>query len=224
MATGNQGVSASRESGEPVEVRNTNEGDSDPGVQTGAESRLRMEDARATDVMNPLGEPEINVRVREGFEFYHQGELRRSGDEFPMAITQARAASMYVDEVTEDGRTRAVPHEQQQTSDVPRANLAGMARHERIGALEAEERSLAERLERVRSSLEHERRAADAERKEPAAPAARPTPEDVNRPGAAAPVRQTTANTATPSRPAEAATGSGGPATPAQNSGEPAKK
>lgn len=117
---------------------------------------------RDVNPKNPLNEPEINVRVRPGVEFFHQGDLVKSGDEFPMAYSIARAASMYVDQVMPDGSIRQVPHEQQQIENVPRANMAGMARHERIDVLEQEEKALTARLDTVRGQLAHERRAQDA--------------------------------------------------------------
>lgn len=176
---------------------------------------------------NPLGEPEITVKVREGFEFYHMGTLVRAGDRFPMAISQARAASMFVDEVQGDGQLRAVPHEQQQTGSVPRASLAGMARHERIGALEDEEKRLEVRLEEVRAQKRHEAEAAQAAQ---AVPGAQPAPGTVNSVGPASPSPAHTpgtpgapGNTAVPARPGEPSTGQSG-GTPTANSGPTAKR
>jgi hypothetical protein len=171
---------------------------------------------------NPLGEEEITVRVRDGFEFYHMGELKRAGDpDFPMAISQARAASRMLDQVQPDGSLRAVPHEMQAVGEVPRANVAGMARHERIGAYEDEDRRLSEQIqqltdrrEKVKAALDHEQKAAAAavNTQGPAANSPAFAPGTSGAPGTAA----------VPPRPGEPAVQAG--QTPAANKGPIAQK
>jgi hypothetical protein len=189
MATNDQGVT----------VTQAGDGAQPETVVLGAETPEQ-------DVSNPLGEQTIRVKVREGVEFRNQGVLRKSGDEFDMPISMARAASLYVDQVTEKG-LRSVPHEQQQINvSGQTTNFAGMARHERIGALEGEEKDLNARLEQVRSQLEHERRALEASKAAPAKdPGAAPAG-TVNAPSKPADVPQTQANT-NPVRPADTAMG-----------------
>jgi hypothetical protein len=164
------------------------------------------------DPKNPLGEPMVKVRVRPGVETFWDGEKVRGGDEFETTISKARAGSMFVDEIQADGSVRPIQHEQQRpAAGVPMAQLAGFARHERIGALEEEEKALRARLEALSKQLEHEREGEkqdqarrDAESKEnagaaggpsfapgtPGAPATQSTPprtgeipgQDVNKP------------------------------------------
>jgi hypothetical protein len=107
------------------------------------------------DVKNPLSEEVIKVRVKPGVEFFFQGDPVKEGDEFDMPVSMARNAAMYVDHVTADG-LRAIPHASQRIGEIPRANLAGRPRHERIGALEDELKQLDERRMRVASQLDHE--------------------------------------------------------------------
>lgn len=165
---------------------------------------------------NPLGEDEITVRIRDGFEFFFMGDKVRAGDpDFKMAISQARAASIMLDEVLPDGSLRPIPHEQQRIDmDVPRAAVAGRPRHERIGLLADEEKALEERLARVREQRQHEETVASqqAGQKDPAVPAAQPNPapETVNVPGPVSPSPAFTpgttgapGTTAVPARPGE---------------------
>ena len=153
------GISATSDDGQTVEVRDvevTPRGGAAPsglevlGLNTTAEEQRQR-------IMNPLNEPELEVRAREGAEFFHQGELRRGGDTFTMTVTQARAASAMVDAVLPDGRLAAIPNEQQRLTDAPRANVAGMARHERIGEYEKEREALVARLAAVDERLTFER-------------------------------------------------------------------
>lgn len=122
------------------------------------------------DVSNPLGEKTIRVRVRPGAEFYAQfanGELVREGEEYDAPISMARAASIYLEEITPEGTTRAIPHEQQQIGGMPeRAQLAGRPAHERVTALEEEKARLEERLKSVDEQLSFERKKAESDQAE----------------------------------------------------------
>jgi hypothetical protein len=112
------------------------------------------------DIRNPLGEPTIRVRIRPGVEFYPQfagGEKVRENEEYDVPISMARAASVYLDEIADDGTLRAVPHEQQRIGGMPpRANTAGRPAHERVGELEAELKRLDERRADVQKQLDFE--------------------------------------------------------------------
>lgn len=249
------GVTARVEgTGEPVEVRDVPRA-AEPsnvvvsgGVPVAPQSTVqgtrmipempRVVGVRTHEDKNPLGEQEITVRVRPGLEsgFFHEGTLRKSGDpDFPMAVSQARAASMYLDEVLPDGTLRPVPHEQQviEAGPVPRANVSGKARHERIEAYEQEEAALEERLARVREAKNHELEVAKAAQGEPAVPAAQPAPGTINTVGPAAPTPAFTpgtpgapGTTAVPARPGEPVTtpGAAPGSTPAANSGPEARR
>lgn len=90
-----------------------------------------------------------------------KGVLVNAGDEVELTDDQARAASQYVE--TTDGKP--VPSERQivpgdEGSTVSRANLAGLARHERIDALQQEEKRLTDRLDHVRKQIAAEQGAA----------------------------------------------------------------
>lgn len=107
------------------------------------------------------------------------GVLKHAGDPVELTDDQARAASQYVE--TTDGK--AIPSERQilpgdEGSTVERANLSGLARHERIDALQQEEKRLSARLDQVRAQLANEEKAAadtgaqQQQRQEPNPPAA----------------------------------------------------
>lgn len=145
-------------------------GSATPGVTDTSESAEQNE-------LNPLGEQEIKVRTKAGVDFFHQGIRRREGDEFLMAESQARNALHLVDEVAEDGSLRQIKHAGQTGVAVPRTNLAGMARHERVGALEEEEKQLSGRLEAVRSQLQAERGALEQDQARRAAQGAQGGPQ-----------------------------------------------
>lgn len=84
------------------------------------------------------------------------GELKNAGDTVMLTEQQARAGSQFFE--TTDGKP--IPNEKQiLPGDEQRStlNLSGMARHERIDALEQEEKRLNARLEHVRSMLSTER-------------------------------------------------------------------
>ena len=155
------------------------------GEGTGQVATSRVQPATATgeapagDPKNPLGEETIKVRVRPGIEFFHMGDLVREGDEFDMPISQARAASAYIDEVAADGVLRSVPSDLQKTAtQIKRASLVGMARHERIGTLEDEKKQLEARLEQVNKQLAHENELLTKEQAPPAPQPAVPTRTD----------------------------------------------
>jgi hypothetical protein len=116
--------------------------------------------APGENVSNPLNEETIRCRVREGAEFFAQfnnGNIVRAGEEYDVPISQARAASMYLDDIS-SGQPKAIPHERQVlNTDIPRAELAGRPRHERIGALEDEIKRLDERRGQVQKQLDHEK-------------------------------------------------------------------
>lgn len=150
--------------------------------------------ASTVNPKNPLNEETIRVRVNNGVEFFFQGDLVKEGDEFDMPISMARAAAQYISQIGKDGKLQAVPGENQAVGNIPRANLAGMARHERIGALEAELTALDARKADVQKRLEHEKTQADAEKKAAA----------LNKPPALAPgVQGGHGNVAQPPRPGE---------------------
>lgn len=113
----------------------------------------------------------LRVRVRRGAPSFFTGtppnrQRVSEGMEIPdMPVQQARAAAQWLEEVRDDGSTRPIPHERQDVSDVaavPRAMLVGRPRHERIEALDNEEKQLSDRLRDVRARLEQERAALDA--------------------------------------------------------------
>lgn len=115
------------------------------------------------DLINPLGEEMIDVKAKPGAEFFHQTYLRKPGDTFKMTRTQAIAAAHLVDEVTPNG-VRAVSNAQQQVTAVtPGHVLAGMARHERIGALQTELQQIDSRKAEVERQLQTEQAAMDRE-------------------------------------------------------------
>ncbi len=113
-----------------------------------------MNQPGADNVKNPLGEETIRVRVKPGMSFSFQGDPVREGDEFDMPISMARNAAMYIDKIESDGTVRSVPTALQ--IGVPRANLAGLARHERVSELDRELKQLDERRAQVTKQLEHE--------------------------------------------------------------------
>lgn len=180
-----RGVTATRDDGGSVEVRNVpkTRADTDASVtatnDNGQKLEVRDVSRSTTDVnpLNPLGEEEILVKTREGVEFYHMGVLRKGGEEpFRMAVSMARAAHQFVVAVNEDGSEAIVPSLNQRTAGgpVPRANLAGMRRHERVEALgkelaelDARRESLARQIERESDAIQQEQAqsaALDAER------------------------------------------------------------
>jgi hypothetical protein len=156
--------------------------------------------SQAVDPKNPLGEEMVNVRVRPGVDTNWDGERVRGGDEFKTPISKARAGSMYVDEVLEDGQVRPIQHEQQRgVEGIPLAQIAGLARHERIEALTNEKKALEERLKKVDQQLKHEEEGEKREADERQRKAAQPSPTPSYQPGT--PGAPATAST--PPRPGE---------------------
>lgn len=136
------------------------------------------------DVSNPLQEEKIRVRVRDGCEFFAQfanGDLVKPGEEYDVPISMARAASMFLDDIS-SGQPKSIPHQQQRLdADVPRAELAGRPRHERIGELEAEIKRLDERKVQAQKQLDHEKSQLPKPQDEPKSPQANaidPKPQD----------------------------------------------
>ena len=99
----------------------------------------------------------IHVRLKPGTAMVIQGERKEGGDDIWVTEDQARSGAQFFDAVDDSGNVGPLQIAGQPGGDVPAANLAGLPRHERIGSLEAEEKALAGRLERVRKQLEHER-------------------------------------------------------------------
>lgn len=160
-------VTVTDEAGAPVEVQELER----PVDQSGAIDK------------NPLKEQTIRVRVRPGIEFYHMGDLVKDGDEIDMAISQARAAAHLVMQVADDGELKSVPPQAPQAGSVPRANLSGLARHERIEALQKEEAELSKRLDAVRAQREHEDNAVEINSVGPASPSKAYPPGTTGAPG-----------------------------------------
>jgi hypothetical protein len=168
------GQAATRSDGKPVETREVTVGDEQ--IAGAVETRTTTEQAdddENDETINPLGEEMIRVRARDGVDFWHQGIKRVGGDEFSMTITQARAASMVVDQLNDDGTLSPIPNENQVLGTIPRANVAGLQRHERVAALKAERaqidgqiESLTKRRESLDASITRDERAlSDAQAK-----------------------------------------------------------
>jgi len=127
-------ITATTDGGEAVEVRTVDRAAEAPAVET------------------------FTVRVRQSApSFFTEGVKVGPGDEVQMTLRQAQAASRYVDRVGDDGSLSSIPAEGQEiTSEIPRAPVAGLARHERIESLQAEKAALEARLQAVNAQIEHE--------------------------------------------------------------------
>lgn len=138
---------------------------------------------------NPRGEETIRVRVRDNApSFYSEGRKCTPGQEIDMTMRQAQAAGMWVVEVVGDQeRPVRQPNEVAAARSVPKANVAGAARHERIGELEREQRELKERLDVVTKQLAHEREQEKPPQQEQPAKAQADTPKPTRRHAASTP-------------------------------------
>lgn len=103
-------------------------------------------------------EGKMHVRLKPGVRMVINGEPKNAGDDCYITEDQARAGAQYFEQINEKGEAKPLQLPGQPGGgDVAAANVAGLPRHERIEALEGEEKGLQSRLDRVRKNLEHER-------------------------------------------------------------------